>query len=100
MNESPWISVKERLPLDGVQVLVTNGKDFRRSDHNKFGWTCDPLAGFVTHWMPIPEVPKVDPVKDHMRELNKKWGSLDTIREVPMIYSTWEAALEHAKAKQ
>lgn len=66
MNE--WISVKDRLPECGVNVLVTDGI------HQMVTW-CEFVDGTfqwvdnfieyvnvrfkpVTHWMPLPEPPK------------------------------------------
>ena len=54
-----WISVDERMPEVGVQVLVitTNGKCLIL--HQKCGdWQCrNPEA--ITHWMPLPQQPEV-----------------------------------------
>jgi hypothetical protein len=43
-----WISVKERLPEDGIEVLFYSPK----TEIN----CC--FVGDVTHWMPLPEPPK------------------------------------------
>ena len=64
---SHWISVKERLPDDGVDVLITDGK-------NRDVSFCQPTYyddskewfiriyfghfGKITHWQPLPEPPK------------------------------------------
>lgn len=78
-----WISVKDRLPEDGEDVLVYYADDFHitvgyfesnnvryyiESDGSKFctydGWETEiPWApkGRVTHWMPLPEAPKQEP---------------------------------------
>lgn len=60
-----WISVKDRLPEDGIRVLTyaDNGAMFAAT-HND-GWYVDtgeyyyasPLA-IITHWMPLPDAPK------------------------------------------
>ena len=55
-----WVSVGERLPEDGVSVLVFD-KDFREPEIGTYyaadGWaTLNP-----THWMPLPSPP---PKKD------------------------------------
>lgn len=64
--KSPWISVKERLPIeekDGlspkVLVLSTKNKvDFSRYDYDVGGWISPVLDIEFTHWSPIPELPK------------------------------------------
>ena len=61
-----WISVKERLPDDGKDYLVTDGAVCMvaafRCDVNKFDfWTIHWWSNEeVTHWMPLPEPPKQD----------------------------------------
>ncbi len=68
MNE--WISVEERLPDEGVRVLVCNiyggslpnqGDTGYVVDHGVMedGEWCiqDDLFFHVTHWMPLPEPP-------------------------------------------
>ena len=62
-----WISVKERLPEDGKVLCVRKSEAFRgrryvdilTADH---GWFMDGAFvvsdGNVTHWMPMPEMPK------------------------------------------
>ena len=59
---NPWISVEERLPDDGVLVIVAyrwwrTGKILYASDafHIDYGW--EGYEGVVA-WMPIPELPK------------------------------------------
>lgn len=78
MNE--WISVKDRLPENGQDVLVYHADDFHitvgdferdnvryyiEEDGSKFytnsGWDTEiPWAqkGCVTHWMPLPNPPE------------------------------------------
>ena len=57
--KSPWISVKERLPEEHTNVIVTDGSNVahcrKYSDgfYTNVGKCCN-----VTHWMPIPELPK------------------------------------------
>lgn len=52
-----WISVKKRLPEDGVEVIVVSDGTACASWHEAgdFGWS---VGGKVTHWMPLPEAPK------------------------------------------
>ena len=67
---SKWISVKDRLPDQQVNVLIC-GKQF--SDDAEIGWQYggdfyidEPVIAFdgyekvtgVTHWMPLPEPPE------------------------------------------
>ena len=62
-----WISVKDRLPFDGVRVIV-NCERFDRvevgmyhADVDLYGasWVSDYILALeVTHWMPLPEWPK------------------------------------------
>lgn len=64
---SEWISVKERLPEEGVAVLIAydaDGRLLRRIAQQYYGvWyvfgavvTAD-FNQKVTHWMPLPEAP-------------------------------------------
>mgnify|MGYP003293300875 CR=1 FL=1 len=56
---SPWISVEERLPEEHTNVIVTDGsnvahcKKYGDGFYTNVGKCCN-----VTHWMPIPELPK------------------------------------------
>ena len=67
-TDMEWISVKDRLPERGTEVLVTDGL------HTMVTWCEDTINGVkwvdnyytyvnvrfreVTHWMPLPELPK------------------------------------------
>ena len=55
-----WISVKERLPLDGEDVLVWEAQGFAFVDSQRNGkWKiCDDALGNITHWIPLPDPPK------------------------------------------
>ena len=65
MAKQEWVSVKDRLPKKGKNVLCcTSGKDNEpfmgyRDDYTgdwcEDGWECDCK---VTHWMPLPKPPK------------------------------------------
>ena len=62
-----WISVKERLPKEGMEVVIGW---FQQTASNKLYWTTDVailtnkvFSGWrvyseVTHWMPLPAAPK------------------------------------------
>lgn len=54
---SGWISVKDRLPEDGVEVLVVSDGETGASWHEagEFGWA---IGGTVTHWAPLPKPPE------------------------------------------
>ena len=56
---NPWISVEDKLPEEHTDVIVTNGsnvaycKKYGDGFYTNIGKCCN-----VTHWMPIPELPK------------------------------------------
>lgn len=66
-NSNGWISVKERLPKEGMEVVIGW---FQQTASNKLYWTTDvailtnkAFSGWrvypeVTHWMPLPAAPK------------------------------------------
>ncbi len=55
-----WISVKDKLPIPGVSVIVySSSTHFVRTDwqiHTRNGMEWANYMG-VTHWMPLPEAP-------------------------------------------
>ena len=62
-----WISVKDRLPVDGVWVLVyinhDNDKsmieiDIDKQKNGKWFIFSPTIKSNITHWMPLPEPPK------------------------------------------
>ncbi len=59
-----WISVEERLPDRGVEVLGTNGKAVEMCTYwpgQPTPWESWTAFHFKpTHWMPLPEPPKED----------------------------------------
>ena len=62
-NQRPneWISVKDRLPEMGQEVLMFNGYGMHVAYHDKAEkeWRWNILRFYaVTHWMPLPEPPK------------------------------------------
>ena len=64
---SPWISVEERLPTKGELVIVITGSgELYLAEKDGLALSKDEFADShlgcyihgVTHWMPIPELPK------------------------------------------
>lgn len=70
MQEMSWISVKDKLPPFGQQVIVCRPDNLGKP---KVEQGCRDLNGWwrvygtrtkrITHWMPLPEPPKE--VSDH-----------------------------------
>lgn len=69
LEKYQWISVTDRLPEKGVNVLVTDGKyfmvtwrEFTLNDTalwiNNTSDYADEEWGAITHWMPLPKPPK------------------------------------------
>lgn len=64
--ENPWISVKDRLPEPGQKVIavfrdsggsIVDQARYRDDMFDFAGW-CNVQMESVTHWMPIPPLPK------------------------------------------
>lgn len=63
-----WIPVTERLPdhvgviaTDGKRVYLTNGSWFYKNEKGRIRIPANYGAGAdVTHWMPLPEPPKME----------------------------------------
>ena len=57
-----WISVKDRLPEDQVEVLVLTRSKKGMRNVDKGYWSIDHFVhrgcAQVTHWMPLPELPE------------------------------------------
>ena len=54
-----WIPVTEKLPKLFVHVLVIRNGEISIDYHEEDGWfSCDFNGKRVTHWMPLPELPK------------------------------------------
>lgn len=73
--QSPWISVEEDLPFNHKELLYDTESSILPSTkfvlirteknayelaymYNYYGWQWDYELDKVTHWMPIPELPK------------------------------------------
>lgn len=60
-----WVSVEDRLPASGQNVIATNGSDvgeawyasLSRSWYRYNGLEWNRICREVTHWMPLPEPP-------------------------------------------
>ena len=64
-----WISINTRLPDHGINVLVIDDNGFMITgnyfkDSNRPYWSlnhhCSEYASDITHWMLLPEKPKLD----------------------------------------
>lgn len=64
-EDSPWVSVTERIPKENETVLISDGKvvliAMHRPGSGAYHWDCDTYGlskDEVSDWMPLPEVPK------------------------------------------
>lgn len=51
----------ETAPMDGTNILVTDGEITQLGWHDEFDEPDDPWCGYIkrpTHWMPLPDPPK------------------------------------------
>ena len=70
-----WISVKERLPEFGVNVLINDGKYCNvmwrvECEKNGYYWEdgeCGAHKDMITHWMPLPEPPTTEEFKNEIQ---------------------------------
>lgn len=66
--QNEWVSVEDRLPASGQNVIATNGSDvgeawyasLSRSWYRYNGLEWNRICREVTHWMPLPKSPKED----------------------------------------
>ena len=63
-----WISVKDRLPEDQVEVLVLTRSKKGMRNVDKGYWSIDHFihrgCAQVTHWMPLPELPEIKEMEE------------------------------------
>ena len=58
-----WIKCNERMPEDSVFVLIFDGKEQCVARLNAGSWYMNDMGAewinglYVTHWMPLPEIP-------------------------------------------
>ena len=56
--QAAWVSVEDRLPEIGVEVIITTKHGHVSTDHRRpFSgtWYYDGSHNSITHWMPMPE---------------------------------------------
>ena len=64
--QNEWVSVEDRLPASGQNVIATNGSDvgeawyasLSRSWYRYNGLEWNRICREVTHWMPLPAPPE------------------------------------------
>jgi hypothetical protein len=88
-KQSGWISVDERLPEEYDTILCFNGSYVQASvfldefiEDDKYEG--DPIRG-VTHWMPLPEAPKMKGGNEGVKGTpNKTYYTPDEVRNMSM----------------
>ena len=61
LDRMTWRSVKDRLPEEDTEVLAYDGRNIWLawlSGDNTWGSDICNLGNDITHWMPMPELPK------------------------------------------
>ena len=54
-----WISVNDRLPEQGEEAIcIAADGDMMIGKYTKWGWMFPCYFEDLTHWMPLPEMPK------------------------------------------
>lgn len=68
-----WIPVTERLPQKGVDVLVTYpDRHINMGTAGYDDWIDEDFEdGLVTHWMPLPTAPGVEPGRRQLQEVKQ-----------------------------
>ena len=70
-----WIALQDKFPESYEGVLVTDGVVVTAAELTKsFGWTGHEFGGYewewdfneeeITHWMPLPELPKGEQINE------------------------------------
>jgi len=56
-----WISVNDRLPENERVLICAYQRDYLLAEYDNEQWWSDSIGivNGVTHWMPLPEPPKI-----------------------------------------